>query len=376
MTINFQYSGPTTVKVINLEDGALDTVLKPAVYRVTYHKMIGFYLEKEYDIFSIPAKIYGSTPRRVEKIIQTFNDRKGSTGVLLTGDKGSGKTLLAKTICNKLMSTGIPIIMVTDRFTGADFISFIDSLSIIVLFFDEFGKTFPAEDNSDENGDAQAAILSLMEGGGKNQKRLLILTENHYHDINRYMLSRPGRIYYHFKYGKLEEATIKEFLHDNSKTIDEEIINYIVDASRKMSFFSFDILQTIVEEYTRYGGGLEGIEEILNDLNIEYDKDATIRLEVIKLIKKETQEEIELSFISKYVEKPFYDHNYFTIYTKEADKVVNKNGDECKEDSAIEFRGHQLKYDAKDKLIYETEEYILVTKISDKPQYAYNYAKM
>jgi hypothetical protein len=376
MAIKFQYSGPTTVNVINLMDGTLDSVLKPAVYRVAFSKFTGYFLEKEHDFFAIPEKIYGSTPKRVAKIINTFNDRKGSTGVLLTGDKGSGKTMLAKTVCNTLITTGIPIIQVNERFLGADFISFIDSLGVIVLFFDEFGKTYPIEDNNHgEEGDTQEAILSMMEGGGKSQKRLLILTENHGGDINQFLMSRPGRIYYHFKYNKLEESTIKEFLNDNHDNIGADIVEYIIDASRKMDFFSFDILQAIVEEYSRYGGGLEGIEETLNDLNIDYNKDVEIRLEVLKLVKKETQEEVEFSFMSKYVDKPNYTNNYFTIFTKDYDTIEKDNNTDYS-DCKIHFRGYELKYDSKDKMVFDNGVYVLVTKISDHKPYNFNYSKM
>jgi len=376
MAINFQYQDASTVRVLDLMDGTLSEMLKPAIYRVVFNKFTGFFLEKEYDVFKVPAKVYGNVTRKAGKIINTYKDRDRSTGILLTGDKGSGKTMLAEVVCNQLIGEGVPVIMITERFVGSDFTSFIDSLGVIVLFFDEFGKTYPPAKDYNEEVDTQESLLSLMDGGSR-QRRLVILTENRDSDINEFMRSRPGRIYYHLKYDKLEEATIKEYLKDQV-TLEAEIADYIVDASRKMRFFSFDILQAIVEEYLRYGGGLDGIEEVLNDLNIDYDKDSTIRLEVIKLVKKEGNEEVEVSYSSKYLDKP-HSSEYFSIFTKGYDEFrakENHDDDDCANNYRINFRGYQLVYDSKDRMVYDNEEYILVAKISDVPQYKFNYAKL
>ena len=57
----------------------------------------GYYLET-IENFTLPSKLYGDTLRHSERIFNTFRDRSGPTGVMLTGEKGSGKTLLAKAI--------------------------------------------------------------------------------------------------------------------------------------------------------------------------------------------------------------------------------------------------------------------------------------
>ena len=373
MTIKFHYNG-TKVKAFDLEDGTLTETLTAAIYRVVYCKFEGFYLERQHKKFKVPKKVYGNTTRKAKKIITTFNDRDRSTGILLTGDKGSGKTMLAEVVCNKLISKKIPIIIITERFTGSNFIAFINSLGVIGLFFDEFGKIYPANNSeyNEESNDSQEALLSLMDGGGR-QKRLVMLTENQDGDINEYFRSRPGRVYYHFKYGKLGEDTIKEFLGEQD--LKTEISDYIVDASRKMKAFSFDILQAIVEEYHRYGGGLDGIEETLNDLNISYDKNTTIQLKVTKLINKDDDKEEAISLSSKYIDKPSNDHNYMEVYTKGYDKLKLNASDEEESKFRIYFRGHQLEYDSKEKMVFDNGDYILVAEICENMTSAYNYSK-
>lgn len=376
--VNFHYNG-TSVRVLDLEEGELDKKLKPAVYRVAFNQFVGYFLEKEYKHFKIPKKVYGTAPRRAKKILNTFNNRDRSTGILLTGDKGAGKTMLAEVVCNTLINNKIPIVMVTERYTGSNFVSFIDSLGVVGLFFDEFGKIYPpSQEYNEESNDTQEALLSLMDGGGR-QKRLVLLTENQESDINHYLLHRPGRVFYHFKYGKLDEETIKEYLEEHKLKGDKDgtLTEYILDASRKMKTFSFDILQAIVEEYKRYGGGTEGIEESLNDLNVDYNKDETIQLEVLRLRNKKTDEEVELAFSSKYLEKPADRHSYLQVYTKGYDALGLKEQDDNDKTNEfrIYFRGHELEYDSKEKMVYDNGEYVLVAKISESVAFAYNYSK-
>lgn len=45
------------------------------------------------DNFTIPQKLYGDTHKQANRILYTYGDRSASTGVMLTGEKGSGKAL-------------------------------------------------------------------------------------------------------------------------------------------------------------------------------------------------------------------------------------------------------------------------------------------
>jgi hypothetical protein len=51
---------------------------------------IGYFLS-ERDPFKLPPKIYGNTQSRAERFLNTFDSRSGTTGILLSGLKGSGK---------------------------------------------------------------------------------------------------------------------------------------------------------------------------------------------------------------------------------------------------------------------------------------------
>ena len=357
------------VRVIDLEEESLVEKLKPAIYYIKSSPMIEFYLEKEQDKFTTPPRLFGSVKRRIEKIKTTFDNRDSNTGLLLTGDKGAGKTMLAEVLCNEMLSVGIPIIIIiNDRYTGSNFTSFIDSLGVITLFFDEFGKLYPTrQKDTDEKNNSQESLLSLLDGVNR-QKRLVIMTENSEQDINTFIKARPGRVYYHFKYRKLDEENIKD-----------DVIELILDASRKMEEFSFDTLKAIVEEYQRFGTN-ENFEELLTDLNIEYDKDKKIRLKVVRLLEKATDETLEIEFMSEYQNKPTDYHDDIHIELKnnknsnrnidpDEPVAVNERGDK----EWVRFSSYDIKYATDKKIIFETDDHLLITEIQEDYKSKYNY---
>ena len=140
----------------------------------------------------------------------------------------------------------------------------------------------------DENKNTpQNSLLSLMDGVDKT-KRLLILTENNTWDINDFMLNRPSRIYYHFEYSKLPENSITDYCND--KNVSTDITKDIVDLARKSEIFSFDILQSIVEEHLRFGSS---VKDVIEDLNVDV-KAKDRKIQITKVIDKHTNEELKI----------------------------------------------------------------------------------
>jgi hypothetical protein len=70
--------------------------LPPGTYTIGVTQE-GFHFE-QVDDFCLPDKLYGDIDTKARRIIDTFVDRPSGTGVLLSGNKGSGKTMLAKHI--------------------------------------------------------------------------------------------------------------------------------------------------------------------------------------------------------------------------------------------------------------------------------------
>jgi hypothetical protein len=61
-------------------------------YIVKQDMFKNLYLE-QVDAFKPIEKIYGDTLKTALRMINTFHSRENATGVLLAGEKGSGKTL-------------------------------------------------------------------------------------------------------------------------------------------------------------------------------------------------------------------------------------------------------------------------------------------
>lgn len=208
---------------------------------------------KAADPFVMPSKLYGDTVKESQKILNTFRTRDKSTGVLLVGDKGSGKSLLAKHIAH---TGNMPVILVTSPLAGDTFMRFLDSIKQdCVVLFDEFEKVYDSE--------TQQQMLTLFDGVFVS-KKLFLLTCNKKELIDENMINRPGRIYYNMSFGGLAESFIKEYCQDKMNEYDEAFADEIVKVSRKFKAFTFDMLAAVVEEKNRYNEELEDMMVMLN----------------------------------------------------------------------------------------------------------------
>ena len=116
-------------------------VLPAQVYIVRFVKMQGFFLEK-YDGLSVgEEKIYGVHDCKTEKVMRSFSIMERNLGVILSGDKGIGKSLFARVLADKAVKNGIPVIIVDMYIPGiAAYLESIDQK--VMVLFDEFDKTF------------------------------------------------------------------------------------------------------------------------------------------------------------------------------------------------------------------------------------------
>ena len=231
------------------------TALPPTSYVVKEDlRKDEFYLE-QMEGFAPPSKVYGDTLKNAERILNTFEDRAVSTGVLLTGEKGSGKTLLARILGNRINTMGLPVIMVTAAPKMDGLNKFLNTIvEPAMIFFDEFEKIF-------ERSGEQNKLLSLLDGVYMN-KKLFVLTCNDKTGIIAHMNNRPGRIFYSIEYTGLEADFIREYCTDNLK--DKSQIDSVCKIAALFTEFNFDLLKAVVEEMNRYGETAESAIKILN----------------------------------------------------------------------------------------------------------------
>lgn len=214
----------------------------------------GLFLEKVAP-FPKLGKLYGNISKQTNRILNTFLDRPSGTGVVLAGEKGSGKTMLAKNVSMEAAKLyGYPTLIVNQPLAGDGFNKFIQTINQpMIVLFDEFEKVY--------NNEEQELLLTLLDGSFPS-KKLFILTSNDKWRINDHMRNRPGRIFYMVDFEGLEPAFVREYCEDNLH--DKTKIDQVVKTSGFFSKFNFDMLQAIVEEMNRYGESPQDAMKMLN----------------------------------------------------------------------------------------------------------------
>lgn len=236
-------------------------------YTVNKDEMTGQMFLEKIDSFNIPKKIYGDCLHHTDRIVKTFMDRPNATGVMLTGEKGAGKTLLTKNVCVKLAEMDVPTLVINAPWCGDKFNSFIQSIEQpCVILFDEFEKVYDRDD--------QEKILTLLDGVFPS-KKLFLLTSNDKWRVDYHMRNRPGRIYYMLDFKGVDANFIREYCTDNLNA--KEHIERIVNISTMFKEFNFDMLKALVEEMNRYG---ETPQQTLSMLNAKPEFDGETKYEV------------------------------------------------------------------------------------------------
>lgn len=243
--------------------------LPAATYGIGFHPQMGFWLTKHNDLDTNEDIIYGKHEARANKIMRGYIAANRNFGVILSGKKGIGKSLLARMIAEKAFEQNMPVIIVDRAIRGiADFLSSIEQE--VVIIFDEFEKTFVK--TGDE--DPQVEMLSLFDGidGGK---KLFVVTCNNPRQLNEFLVNRPGRFHYHFTINCPTGDEVRAYMKDKlSDKFSEEIEKVVKLAS--MADITYDSLRAITFDLNM---GYP-LEETLEDLNINYERGMTFDVNI------------------------------------------------------------------------------------------------
>jgi len=279
--------------------------LPGGTYSVKYDDMHGFFFLEQIEDFKVSGKIYGKTQQHAARILDTFDARDDSTGVMLSGEKGSGKTLLAKLLSTTAMAGGTPTIVIDHNWFGTEFNNFMQLIDQpCIVIFDEFEKVYKP--------DEQEQLLTLLDGVYQS-KKLFIITCNDKYRVNDHMKNRPGRLFYRIDYKGLDEAFITEYCNDNLEN--KSHIETLCNIASLFDQFNFDMLKAIVEEMNRYNESPQDAMEMLN-AKPEFSDSATYS--VVLEVKGESIPEAQLdnTFWSG---NPFSGRSYID-YTDKKDK--------------------------------------------------------
>lgn len=228
--------------------------LPKGTYYVRLDPRKGFYLEQIKD-FILPNKVYGNHSI-INRWLTSYRSNDKNTGIILSGIKGSGKTLLAKQLA---IESELPVIIVDKPFSSSDFISFITNPAFgdVCIMFDEFEKVY---DTDKEDVDT-TALLSILDGTF-NTHNLFIFTCNHVHNCV-YLTNRPSRIKYRKHFDSLEDSVIDNVIQD--LLINKDYSESLKMELDKIGIITFDLLITIINEMNLFN---ESANDVLKHLNI------------------------------------------------------------------------------------------------------------
>lgn len=242
-------------------------MLPEGCYYVQYNPITQECFLVEAPGFTVPGKLYGSFEDRADKILTTFAKRNKSMGVLLSGMRGSGKTLLAKLIAVKAAVLGMPTLIINNPLPSEVLNKFLqDMTQKVIVFIDEFEKTHERKD--------QIPMLGLLDGVFSTTK-LFILTCNDVTKVDANMINRPGRIYYYLPFASMEPAAVHEYCEDC--LINKKWLSLVEQTVCLFETFNFDMLQALIDEMNRYD---YSPQEALTMLNVRPEGGSYIRFDI------------------------------------------------------------------------------------------------
>lgn len=241
-------------KIVPIPQGLSYSLIPGKVYELHVDQMRETCLSEISD-FTFPDNYYlnEDDERFMDKVVNTYNKtNKPTTGVLFSGLKGSGKTLMAKKTAIK---SGLPIIVVNSSVQSSEIEHFFSQVSNdVCIIMDELDKNWYLP-----------ALLGFFDGVKPTCKKLVLCTANEERDIDKYFNDRCSRIRYKRTFNSIGKDVVKTVLSeyfDNEEAIDGAT-EFCCSA---MSVVSYDNVVIFGEEHKNNPNS--DFDEILNDLNI------------------------------------------------------------------------------------------------------------
>lgn len=245
--MSFNQFAPGSFK-IHQEPASLVPTLTPGTYVLNFHPMMGYYVDST-DNFSVPSKVYGESPEYVDLIMKrAFADRAGKvTTAVLSGIKGSGKTLTAKQVSLLALEQGISTFIVNNPYCGDSFTEFLQALNKqvgkFILIIDEFEKIYTEQEQLN-------SLLTLLDGTAT-LDMLVMLTMNSTLDEARFEFfkNRPGRTYFNIYFPPCSDEVIRDYCKDHLEEVEKT--EMILAFTRRFSNFTLDMLTALVYEFNK-----------------------------------------------------------------------------------------------------------------------------
>lgn len=317
MTQYFKQPGTITIAP-DFSGIALDSI--PAgYYRIAASPEMGYYLA-EVELLQVAEKIYGDLLKHLPRIEAAFNENTDKPlSIMLEGLKGSGKSLLMKTLAKRFVENeGGIVLLCNSPYTGDAYFQFLQKIEQKkIVLMDEFDKVY--NDKEDRN-----RILTLLDGNFASHT-MFILTMNATLSAGNYEFfhNRPGRIMFNIKFKGVPLDAIRAYAEDH--LIDKSKIGEVILLVKRFTDFNMDMLSKLIAEINYCPDlTLEQITEYLNvkpDLSLDdvYFNAKLIRngVDVTKHINGSTTDPYYKQFL-KHMDIPGANHSLNFMLTRNA----------------------------------------------------------
>ena len=245
-------------RLIIKPNGADYDLIPGKVYDLSYDRYSCEDIFKENGDLSLPSKVYTSKKDEFfkKRVLTYFNNAfTDTTGVMLAGTKGTGKTIMAKVLAKE---SNLPIIIVDPQYPEHRLIKYFKQINTpVCILFDEVDKSFDTE-----------KMLDFLDGLQKTSKKLVIMTCNNLGRVSEYLQDRCSRIRYLRKYTTDDNLEFLDIL------IKDMGIKNIEDVSKfcreNIKLLSMDNIVAFLNEVKMLEDENITLEEIISVMNIDH----------------------------------------------------------------------------------------------------------
>ena len=271
------------------------------VYDLNFSRFEGPRL-KENGELNLPPKVYKSKKDEIfiKRILDYHhNSKANTTGVMMAGTKGTGKSIMAKVIAKE---SNLPIIIVSPDFPASQLTTYFKQFTQeVCIIFDEVEKNYNTE-----------MMLSFLDGIEKTCRKLVLMTCNEISCVSQYMTDRCSRVRYLRKYS--ENSNI-EFLpmivEDLQIKNPEKVIEF---CKNEIKLLSMDNIFAFLQEVKAYEGVIDDLGEIISIMNISTKTSFDINGEKTETKSEETKETVTKKDCSECLNDYLDDYDDFDGY--------------------------------------------------------------
>lgn len=205
---------------------------------------------------NMPGKLYeiANNTKFIKRVLDFFEKtKKQTTGVMLYGEKGTGKSLTAKIIAQQ---SNLPIIVINETCRFGDLNKFFKKFETpVCCIFDEIEKNFDTE-----------RLLGFLDGIEKTAKKLVVMTCNDRSKTSKYLDDRCSRVRYAKNYTFENNFELLDCLLEDSSVKDKDALRDFI--RNRVAATSVDNLISIIEEIEYFQDTGESIEDIVSNMSI------------------------------------------------------------------------------------------------------------